>query len=195
VTWRTDWAGVDEVGRGALAGPVVGAAVAWRAGALPQLATTVRDSKRLTPKRRRTLACALLADPAVEVALAWAEPAEIDRINILQASLRVLAHAFSKLDRPGVYVDGKHPLPDVSPQETVVGGDRRVPQIAAASIIAKVFRDQWMISLHDLFPAYGWAKNKGYGSADHLDALTQKGPSRHHRQSFAPVRQQRLFAL
>lgn len=190
------WAGVDEVGRGCLAGPVVAAAVAWRERP-PDWANELRDSKKLSPARRTSLACRLVASDHVRWAIAWQNVAEIDRHNILQASLRAMTEAVGKLAPvPGVYVDGNQRLPAASvPQETVVGGDDRVPQIAAASIVAKVFRDRWMTCLDREFPGYNWAHNRGYGTPDHVEALQRLGPSPLHRRSFAPVRQLGLFSL
>lgn len=185
------WAGTDEVGRGCLAGPVVAAAVAW--STTPAFASELRDSKKLAPHKRERLAIALLAEPGVRWALAWADVAEIDRWNILQASLRAMVDAVQALGPlAGVWVDGNQRLPLNLPQETVIGGDDKVPEIAAASILAKVFRDRWMACLSELHPGYGWERNRGYGSPDHLEALQRLGPSPQHRRSFAPVAQRAL---
>lgn len=185
------WAGTDEVGRGCLAGPVVAAAVVWSTP--PDCAPLLRDSKKLTPLRRQKLALALIEAPGLRWGLAWADPALIDRINILQASLRAMVEAVSSLGPlAGVRVDGNQRLPLAMPQEPVVGGDDRVPEIAAASILAKVFRDRWMACLADEFPGYGWERNRGYGSPDHMAALERLGPTPWHRRSFAPVAQRAL---
>lgn len=198
MTWNPRWAGVDEVGRGALAGPVVAAAVAWRDGRPPACVDELDDSKKLTPAKRFRLAQALGSDPSVIWAVAWREPQTIDRSNILHASLEALAEAVAALHPPplGVYVDGNQALRlPTLPQECVPRGDTQIKQIAAASILAKVLRDRWMAVLHQEYPAYGWDSNVGYGTRDHLEALARLGPSRHHRLSFAPCRQLRLLGV
>lgn len=188
------WAGTDEVGRGCLAGPVVAAAVAWREGKPPPWVGELRDSKKLSPNRREVLAKRLVAAAEVRWSLAWRGIVEIDTQNILQASLSAMSDALSQLgELAGVYVDGNQKLPIGLPQETVIGGDDRIPQIAAASIVAKVFRDRWMENLDREFPGYNWTGNRGYGTPDHLEALQRLGPSPQHRRSFAPVRQMALF--
>ncbi len=185
------WAGTDEVGRGCLAGPVVAAAVAWQTP--PAFAVQLRDSKKLSPLRREKLAVALLGESELRWALAWADPATIDRRNILQASLQAMVDAVSALGPlAGVRVDGNQYLPIDMPQETVIGGDDLVAEIAAASILAKVFRDRWMACLANEYPGYGWERNRGYGSAEHLAALDRLGPTPWHRRSFAPVAQRTL---
>lgn len=184
------WAGTDEVGRGCLAGPVVVAAVAWRGGQPPAWSGELRDSKKLTVKKRVQLAQRLCGAPEVRWRLGWADVAVIDRLNILQASLNAMAACVQALGRlPGVYADGNQRLPLDWQQQTIIGGDDVVPQISAASILAKVFRDRWMACLDAEYPGYNWAGNKGYGTPDHLEALTRLGPSPLHRRSFAPVRQ------
>lgn len=194
--WHADWIGTDEVGRGCLAGPVVTAAARFAPGRAPDCLNALRDSKKLSPRRREALALSLLADPAVELRITWASAAEVDRLNVLRASLQAMASAVGALAATGpvcgVYVDGDHPLPGDWPQLPVVGGDGRVPQISAASIVAKVFRDRWMECLGDCWPGYGWERNRGYGTPDHLEALARLGPSPEHRRSFAPVAQGRL---
>ncbi len=178
-------AGVDEVGRGPLAGPVIAAAVILR-GTVPD---GLRDSKKLTARRR-----AALADEIRATALAWslgrAEVAEIDELNILRASHLAMQRAVAGLSsRPeAVLVDGNLlpslPLPAVA----VVKGDDRIPEISAASIIAKVARDEEMASLAAVYPGYGFERHKGYATAEHLAALARLGPSPEHRLSFAPCR-------
>lgn len=183
-------AGLDEAGRGPLAGPVTAAAVRLdptkvAAGRYTKLA----DSKKLTAQTRETLSC-LLHDEA-EVALGWASVEEIDRLNILAASLLAMRRALSGLPQPcdWALVDGNRIPPDLSCQaQAVVGGDAKVLSIAAASIIAKVARDRTMAELDQAHPGYGWAKNKGYPTKDHRAALLDMGPSPAHRRSFAPVR-------
>ena len=179
-------AGVDEVGRGPLAGPVVAAAVILDP-ARPVIG--LRDSKLLTAARRE-----LLAAEVREQSLAWAigccTPEEIDTINILQASLLAMRRAVEALAVVPqlVRVDGNR-CPELRiPSEAIIGGDDSVPCISAASIIAKVFRDAEMCRLHDEFPEYGFARHKGYGTPEHLAALEAHGACRIHRRSFAPVR-------
>jgi ribonuclease HII len=191
MTDAAPWAGTDEVGRGCLAGPVVAAAVAWHAP--PAFVGQLRDSKKLSPQRREKLAVMLLGESQVRWAVAWADPATIDRCNILQASLQSMVGAVTALGPlAGVRVDGNQRLPIDLPQETVVGGDDLVAEIAAASILAKVFRDRWMACLADEYPEYGWERNRGYGSAEHMAALDRLGPTPWHRRSFAPVAQRTL---
>ena len=187
------WAGTDEVGRGCLAGAVVAAAVVFRRE--PADVAEYCDSKKLSPARRERIAASITANDHICWAVAWRDPAAIDASNILRASLAAMAEAVDKLDPPptGVYVDGHQAIPTDLPQEAVVGGDDRVPQIAAASILAKVFRDRWMTALAQSCPGYGWERNAGYGTPEHLDALARLGPTPHHRKSFGPVRQMRLF--
>jgi ribonuclease HII len=179
-------AGVDEVGRGPLAGPVVAAAVILDPER-PIVGLT--DSKKLTPKRREILAQQIKSE-----ALAWslgrAEVEEIDRINILQASLLAMQRAVEglPLQPQQALVDGNRCPQLPCPVEAVVGGDSTVPAISAASIIAKVARDLEMVELDAKYPGYGLAKHKGYPTKMHLEALQQLGVAAIHRRSFAPVR-------
>jgi ribonuclease HII len=183
--WAGLLAGVDEVGRGPLAGPVVAAAVILD----PRRPIAgVRDSKALTPARRAVL-CEAIRERAVAWSLGRAEVEEIDRLNILQATMLAMRRAVEGLPlRPErVLVDGDRcPVLSV-PVEAIVGGDARVPAIAAASIVAKVARDQEMESLDGRYPGYGFARHKGYPTRDHLEALARLGPSPIHRRSFGPV--------
>jgi ribonuclease HII len=180
-------AGVDEAGRGSLAGPVVAAAVVLPAGArIPGLA----DSKLLSPTVRTRL-----AEEIAAVATAWAvtavEAAEIDATDILRATFRAMAVAVAELSpRPGlVLVDGSL-LPRLPlPARAIVKGDRTVPAISAASILAKVARDRIMEGWASRFPAYGFAQHKGYGTAGHRAAIARYGPSPIHRRTFAGVRE------
>lgn len=178
--------GVDEVGRGPLAGDVVAAAVV-----LPkqQPIRGLADSKKLTESRREELA-AILWNRAPALALGRASPQEIDSINILQASLLAMQRAVDALGvEPAlVLVDGRHLPQWAYPSEAVVGGDGLVDEIAAASIVAKVARDQEMRDLDTRFPQYGFARHKGYPTASHRAALQAHGVSEVHRRSFAPVR-------
>jgi len=179
-------AGVDEVGRGPLAGDVVAAAVILpRLGAPSGLA----DSKKLSARRREALAAALWACDT-PIAVGRASPEEIDAINILAASLRAMERAIDALTvQPDlVLVDGRHCPTCVAPIYAVVRGDALVPEIAAASIIAKVQRDGEMDRLHSERPAYGFDRHRGYPTPAHLAALREHGPAPEHRRSFAPVR-------
>ena len=180
-------AGVDEAGRGSLAGPVVAAAVILPDEVdLPGLT----DSKLLSPARRTRLAVAI-REQAVACAVARVDAADIDAINILQATLRAMAQAVAALDASPdlVLVDGNI-LPALSvPARPIVRGDRLVPAISAASILAKVDRDAIMEAWARQYPAYGFAQHKGYGTADHRAMIARHGPSPIHRLSFAGVRE------
>lgn len=189
-----DWelvAGVDEVGRGALFGPVVAAAVILPKSAFEELAAAgVRDSKQLSSYRRSKLAEHIQAI-ALDWKIGYADNQEIDQINIFQASLLAMKRAVTKLKvQPQMcLVDGKWSLPELSvPQQNLVKGDERSLVIAAASIVAKVWRDDLIMRFAIKYPAYHLAANKGYGTAQHLLALQQYGPSRLHRMSFSPCR-------
>ncbi len=179
-------AGVDEAGRGPLAGPVVAAAVILDPAAP---VAGLRDSKQLSERRREQLADEI-RQRARAWALALADPAEIDEINILQASMLAMARAVAGLDvAPGrVLVDGNRCPRVPFPVEAIVGGDRSVEAISAASILAKVHRDQLMLELDGHFPGYGFARHKGYPTKAHIEALGSLGPCPVHRKSFGPVR-------
>jgi ribonuclease HII len=190
--------GVDEAGRGPLAGPVVAAAVVL-GRAIP---SGLDDSKRLSAKRRAAL------DQAIRASCCWAvavvEPEEIDRINIFQATMLAMTRAVASLTaavgsgRCEVLIDG-----NMTPQgrcgewcwpaRAIVGGDGIEPAISAASIIAKEWRDRMMLEAARAFPHYAWERNKGYGTAEHIEALRLHGPSPLHRRSFAPVAQGQLI--
>ena len=182
-------AGVDEAGRGPLAGPVVAAAVCFPGLALPPaVRSLIDDSKKLTPARRETAFAAILE--AGTVGTGAASVAEIDRLNILRATMLAMQRAVAALAVPpaAVLVDGNR-APDLPcPARPVVGGDRRSLSIAAASIVAKVTRDRIMARLAAEHPGYGWERNAGYGVAAHRAALAALGPTPHHRRTFAPVR-------
>ncbi|MGQ9557240.1 MAG: ribonuclease HII [Desulfurispora sp.] len=179
-------AGVDEAGRGPLAGPVVAAAVILPPDCrLPGL----KDSKQLTARQRQALAAAIQ-----QQALAWnvalATVAEIDRLNILQASLLAMQRAVRGLSiaPQHVLVDGRFIVPGLDlPQTALVRGDTLSPGIAAASVLAKVYRDDLMQALHQLYPQYGFDRHKGYPTAEHRAALRQFGPSPVHRRTFRGV--------
>jgi ribonuclease HII len=180
-------AGVDEAGRGPLAGPVVAAAVILD-DARP--ITGLRDSKLLSEARRVALA-AEIRDRALAFAVAEASVEEIDTLNVLQATLLAMRRAVDALAvRPDhALVDGNQ-LPRLAIScSAIVGGDATVPAISAASILAKTHRDQMMITLHASYPQYGFAQHKGYGTAEHLAALRKHGPCEWHRKSYAPVRE------
>lgn len=182
-------AGVDEVGRGALFGPVVAAAVILPSAALPELvAAQIRDSKKLSSNRRTKLATKI-CQVAMDWKIGFASTAEIDQMNILQASLLAMKRAVLKLKvQPGLcLIDGNQPLKDLSiPQQTVVKGDERSLCIACASIVAKVWRDSLITRIANSYPMYDLIANKGYGTAKHLLALQEYGPSPLHRLSFRP---------
>ena len=180
--------GVDEAGRGPLAGPVYAAAVVFRE--VPPAG--VADSKALSAKKREAVIDTILAQCWGGVGIATAE--EIDRVNILQATFLAMERAVAALPvRPGrIAVDGNR-LPrfegfDRNALEAIVKGDVKCPQISAASIVAKVLRDRRMLELDALYPGYGFARHAGYGVAAHLEALKTLGPCPEHRRSFAPVR-------
>jgi ribonuclease HII len=183
-------AGIDEVGRGALAGPVTAAAVVLGA----EVAIDgIDDSKRLTPDRRRSLD-ATIRSRATCVSLAHVWPEQIDSCGIQQATRLAMLGALEPLRGTvdHVIVDGL--LVELGlPTTAVVKGDSRVAAVAAASIVAKVARDALMIELDAAYPGYGLAHNKGYGSTDHLECLAKDGPTRVHRRSFAPCSQTQLF--
>ncbi|NES81665.1 MAG: ribonuclease HII [Moorea sp. SIO2B7] len=182
-------AGVDEVGRGALFGPVVAAAIVLPRSALPQLTKIgVKDSKQLSAKRRSELVQQIQC-LASACAVSYATAREIDQINILQASLLAMKRSVLKLKIQPIFclVDGKQTLPDLPiPQKNLVKGDQRSPLIAAASIIAKVWRDDLIVRLSQNYPEYDLAANKGYGTTKHKLALQEYGPSPQHRMSFRP---------
>lgn len=178
-------AGVDEVGRGPLAGPVLAAAVI-----LVEPLDGLADSKKLSPARRRKLAAMLVRDRRICIGLGAASVSEIDRLNILQASLLAMTRAVQKLRlRPDLALVDGNKAPALScPSKTIIGGDALVPAISAASIIAKVTRDRLMSRLDDRYPGYGWHRNAGYPTAEHRAALSNLGLTCHHRVSFGPVR-------
>ena len=186
-------AGVDEAGRGPLAGPVVAAAAILDPSLWPgdgPLAE-VNDSKKLSPHRREVLFDQLQHEDGVAFAIGISTVGEIDRLNILRATHRAMARAVEALAQPPDFllVDGR-PVPGLPvPSEALVQGDGRSRSIAAASILAKVTRDAMMLELDRKYPAYGFSAHKGYGTRAHRDALQRYGPCPAHRRSFAPVRQ------
>jgi ribonuclease HII len=187
-------AGVDEAGRGPLAGPVLAAAVVFPAGVPPALALLLDDSKRLRPAAREAAFAALRAAAAagaVEFAIAAASVAEIGRLNILGATHLAMARAVARLPfAPALaLVDGNQPPRLGCAVRCVVGGDAASFSIAAASILAKVVRDRAMARLDPRWPAYGFATHAGYPTGRHREALAKHGPCPHHRRGFSPVEQ------
>ena len=181
--------GLDEVGRGALAGPVVAAAVILPQQGYPK---GINDSKKLSARQRE-----LLYDPILSCALDYgigqSSAQEIDQINIRQATFLAMQRALQQLKNPADFllIDGRDPLPVSmsmsTPQQCLVGGDAYCLSIAAASIIAKVYRDRWMMDMNQADPRYDFARHKGYGTQAHRNLIKQHGPSPLHRQSFAGV--------
>lgn len=183
-------AGTDEVGRGPLAGPVVAAAVV-----LPMECEYFLfcDSKKTTRKQRYRLRDLLISSgAAIGIGIVSAEM--VDRINILQASLLAMRESILELSRSGchpdfILVDGPHPVPHALPQETLVRGDSRSASIAAASIVAKITRDEMMLDLHQRYPEYNFLANKGYPTKEHRKAIAVHGPCPIHRRSFKGVKE------
>jgi ribonuclease HII len=177
-------AGVDEVGRGPLAGPVTAAAVILDPSNIPD---GLNDSKALTAKRREALEPLILS--AAKVSIAHATVEEIDALNILRASHLAMERAVAGLGAVDhALIDGNMiPRGLVVPATPIVKGDARSVSIAAASIVAKICRDRIMVELAQQFPGYGWETNAGYGSKSHISALQNLGPTPHHRRSFKPV--------
>ncbi len=197
--------GIDEVGRGPLVGPVVAAAVCWRGKKYPaesemESFRLLRDSKTLSERQRQQ--AVQIVKKHFFVGIGMCDNRTIDRINILEASFLAMKKAHTDLlrrmrqenhfpteDTKIVLIDGRSEIPNVSfKQKTIVGGDATVKSIAAASIVAKVVRDAQMIALDKIYPQYGFARHKGYGTKEHLEALRRFGPTPLHRASFKPVR-------
>jgi len=178
-------AGIDEAGRGPLAGPVVAAAVILDRKRIPK---GIDDSKQMQPEDREEVYGRIMAR-AVAVGVGEASVDEIDLINIRQATHLAMARAVRALAIAADFalVDGNDPPALPCPCDVIVDGDARSASIAAASIIAKVTRDRMMRALHEHFPGYGWFTNKGYSTEEHLEALSRLGPTIHHRRSFGPV--------
>ena len=183
-------AGIDEAGRGPLAGPVVAAAVILDAAAPIR---GLRDSKLLTAKARSALA-AEIRERALAWAIGSAAVEEIDALNILQATFVAMRRAFDALAVPPdeAWIDGNRCPALPCRMRAIVDGDRDIAQISAASILAKFTRDAMLIELDARYPGYGFGRNKGYGTAEHLAALARHGPSPAHRKTFAPVAQASL---
>ncbi|MCK4446388.1 MAG: ribonuclease HII, partial [Candidatus Marinimicrobia bacterium] len=176
---KTTVAGIDEAGRGPLAGPVIAAAVVFEKG---EIIEGINDSKRLSPKKRELLYDKIMKK-AKAVSIGQVESQEIDRINILNATHKAMRQAVGrlKLKVEHLLVDGR-PIPDkIYPQTAIVGGDRSCYSIAAASIIAKVNRDRLMVEYDSVFPGYGFARHKGYGTKKHREAIIKLKPCPIHR--------------
>jgi ribonuclease HII len=194
----TNFAGVDEAGRGPLAGPVVAAAVrlptGWVEQGLPPELAGLNDSKRLSAAQRERFFEFLTGEADIHCGLAQVDALEIDTVNILQATHRAMNQALAALRPPAqrALVDGRPVDSLVVPQTALIQGDARSYSIAAASVLAKVTRDRLMVEFDRQYPAYGFAVHKGYGTPDHLAALARHGPCPIHRRSFAPVRQPQL---
>jgi len=178
--------GIDEAGRGPLAGPVVAACCI-----LPKSASfnKLNDSKKLSPKQRENLFLELNNTQGVLYAIGVASAKEIDEINILQATFLAMQRAVDAMEiLPDYLIIDGNKAPDFSiPNETIIGGDGRVPSIAAASIIAKVTRDKMLCEMDEKWPEYGFKKHKGYGTKVHLEAIEKWGACQEHRMSFAPI--------
>ena len=186
-------AGFDEAGRGPWCGPVVAACVCWPDLNIPEdLANAINDSKKLTAKKREALFPKIMASNAI-VGIGQASAEEIDELNILQASFLAMHRALEQVQAKGFQpvfglIDGNRlPKWDI-PCQAVIGGDGKSLSIGAASIVAKVTRDRMMADLAQEYPAYGWERNAGYGTAEHIAALKEFGPTIHHRKSYAPIK-------
>jgi ribonuclease HII len=180
--------GVDEVGRGCLAGPVVSAAVIIP-HELPWVGE-IKDSKKLTPVKREELA--ILITDTCHWAIRDAKVRRIEEFNILRATLwsmeKAVAALSEQIEPDLVLVDGNHRIPGLKfPQETIKNGDNLYKCIGAASVIAKVYRDNYMIGMHEFYPQYNWAKNKGYGTEEHRQAIMEYGVTKEHRKTFRGV--------
>lgn len=173
--------GIDEAGRGPLAGPVVAAAIVIDEDAI---SLGINDSKKLSPAKREAVYEILIKKYPVSIAII--DPEEIDEINILQATMKAMRVCIEKIALPNHYIliDGNRSPITYPNIECVISGDAKSLTIAAASIIAKVERDRIMDRLSNDFPMYGWAKNKGYGTKDHIENLRKYGPCTHHRKTF-----------
>lgn len=194
-------AGVDEAGRGPLAGPVVAAAVilpaTWTNGGFDARLVDLNDSKQLTEAQRENFFQIITTHPDLRYAIAIVDAETIDRINILQATHRAMNEALAKLQpQPQhVLVDGRPVKSMTLPQTALVKGDSRSYSIAAASVLAKVTRDRQMLEFDAKFPGYGFAIHKGYGVPQHLAAIEKLGPCPIHRMSFAPLKQKQAELL
>jgi len=191
--------GVDEAGRGPLAGPLVVASCLLPSSFYiqpPEFILDLDDSKKLTPSKREILYKQLIAHPKIEISIQVIEPKQIDSLNILQATLHGMMLATNALCPGYALIDGnKLPQNLTTPAKALVKGDQKSYSIAAASILAKVYRDLLMDEVDKKFPQYGFKKHKGYGTKAHKEALAQHGPCCYHRMSFAPVKEAMLHSL
>lgn len=180
-------AGVDEAGRGPLAGPVVAAAVVLPPGGVGE---PLDDSKKISPRKRESL-YELICTRALALGVGIVSSEEIDSLNILQATLKAMVHAIEKLSLlPDVIlVDGLHRLPLPIPQKAIPKGDQLSNSIAAASIVAKVIRDRLMLQFHEKYPQYNFARHKGYGTREHREAIERFGICEIHRKTFRGVKE------
>ena len=172
-------AGIDEAGRGPLAGPVAAAAVILDPRHIP---AGINDSKKLSEKKREALYKELM--DCAQCSCVLIDQTVIDEINILEATKRAMREAASPLDPDFLLIDGNFVIGQIKNEQCIVGGDARVLSIGAASIIAKVTRDRFMKELDERYPVYGFAKHKGYGTREHIEAIRQYGPCPYHRRSF-----------
>lgn len=185
--------GVDEVGRGPWAGPVMAACVCWPNLDIPDyLRTGLNDSKKLSPKKREELYPLILNSNAL-IGVGQASVEEIDELNILQATFLAMKRALLQVESQGFkidycLVDGNRMPSWDWPTSTVIGGDGKSLSIAAASVVAKVIRDNLMKELAEQYPFYGWEKNAGYGTKDHINGLNKHGICPYHRKSYAPIK-------
>jgi ribonuclease HII len=195
--WRSDTAiiaGVDEAGRGPLAGPVVAAAAVlprrWLEDGLDERLRDLNDSKQLTEAQREHFFSILMSHPEIRHAVAIVDAETIDRVNILQATHAAMNHALAQLNPAPqhVLVDGRPVRTLRFPQTALVKGDSRSYSIAAASVLAKVTRDRMMLAFDKLYPEYGFSEHKGYGTPQHYAAISEHGPCPIHRRSFSPFR-------
>lgn len=189
-------AGMDEAGRGPLAGPVVAAAVMfpaeWIELGLPRALRGLNDSKQLTAEERDDYFTVLTARPEIRYAIAWSDHSVIDEINILQATFRAMNEALAQLNPAPLHVlvDGHQRSSALGEQTPIVEGDAKSYSIAAASVLAKVTRDRMMLEFDRQWPEYAFAEHKGYGTKNHLTALARHGPCPVHRKTFAPIRKE-----
>ncbi|MCE2982301.1 MAG: ribonuclease HII [Parachlamydia sp.] len=179
-------AGIDEAGRGPLAGPVVAAACILP---VDKIIPRVDDSKKLTPAIREELFLKITSDSSIVYGIGIVEPEEIDSINIYQATIQAMLQAVGNLSvSPDLLLVDGMALKNEIPSIKIIKGDQHSQSIAAASILAKVTRDRLMVEYHEIWPHYGFGRHKGYGTPEHLEALSTHGPCPKHRQSFEPVK-------
>jgi len=183
-------AGVDEAGRGPLAGPVVAAALIFLVPPQQDITKLIDDSKALSETKRNQAFARLTTDPNIAFAVAAASVGEIFTLNILHASMLAMQRAVARLPKTPdlALIDGNRAPKLTCPTQCIIGGDAKSSSIAAASIIAKVIRDRAMLRLALRYPVYAWEKNAGYPTLFHREAITEHGPTRHHRMGFGPLK-------